>query len=325
MGNNTSTARSRAEVIYVNQAGETKSFTTGMHYSGKGHGQKESCRGLNNRYANRPYQDKHERTTAHINQYCAEVQVIHELHPFLQQITGNNAHDILVRVFTTWTPCAACEHDIQTLHSIFPKAEVVIRSGSQYVAQSQSKKPPEGIPYKNAKPRKILKQPRLQSTQPQTTQSQVSTQTTQTPVPQTVSSNQTQSSTSHVTPQILPPTGGQMGGPSPMYGSYNQPYGSYNQPYGGYYPSQVSYYPTPMFVPNHQPNPYMPNYSPYTPMPMYPTYSNPYPMQYPTQTGNIPSNIGVPQSGQNQLPTGAVADLSGEGYMLNGRWYPYQQ
>jgi hypothetical protein len=130
-----------------------------MRYSGTGQGQKRSCVGLDQRFMNRP---KTQKTT--VNAFCAEVQVIHDLYHKLNAITQAGATNILVRVFTSWTPCQACEHDLGVLHTIFPAAEIVVRAGDQYHNQNQVS--PPGIQYGNANKQDRLKMTRLTSNQP---------------------------------------------------------------------------------------------------------------------------------------------------------------
>jgi hypothetical protein len=158
LGNDTSDAKAKAEIIYTDN-NQTKTWLTPTMYSGTGNGQKRSCVGLDNRFMNRP---KNQKTT--VNAFCAEVQVIHALYHKLTQIVQGGATNILVRVFTTWTPCYACEHDLGVLHTIFPQAEVVVRSGSQYYNQNQIS--PVGVQYGNVNKQNRLKRPRLTSNQP---------------------------------------------------------------------------------------------------------------------------------------------------------------
>jgi hypothetical protein len=108
---------------------------TGEHRSGATQqNNRRDCRALDNRFNTRPAYLRE------INAFCAEVQVIYELWNILNHLP-NNSHDILIRLFTTWTPCAACLQDLTVLHQIFPQTEIVIRAGSQYVQNNVPNNP----------------------------------------------------------------------------------------------------------------------------------------------------------------------------------------
>jgi hypothetical protein len=148
-------SKALAEIIYTNKRGETKTQKpTTPRSSGKTSRQYRDCTDLNPAFMARPEEDK-----GGVNAFCAEVQVIHDIYPRLVELKSNEARDVLVRIFTTWTPCAACDHDIRALHSLFPTTEIVVRSGSQYTQTNQNC--PPGVPYKSREKADLLKMPRL--------------------------------------------------------------------------------------------------------------------------------------------------------------------
>jgi hypothetical protein len=186
-------SKALAEIIYTNKRDQTKTQQpTTTRSSGKYGKQHRDCTDLNSAFMTRPEEEKRG-----VNAFCAEVQVIHDIYPRLVELKSNEARDVLVRIFTTWTPCSACDHDIRVLHSLFPTTEIVVRSGSQYRQPNQNC--PPGVPYNNPDKADLLKMPRLAP---------------QVPLPQPVV-NQLPPQVNQVAPQIN------------MYGRYGITRGNY--------------------------------------------------------------------------------------------------
>jgi hypothetical protein len=147
--------------MYYDNNGASQVQWTREYRSGNIGQNRRDCTSLNHDFTSRPSYLRE------INAFCAEVQVIYDLWYILNRLP-NNARDILVRLLTTWTPCAVCMQDLTVLHQIFPNVEVVIRAGSQYRQNNVPKNPnidplpqPMGAPTKN----NLLKMSRFTSNQ----------------------------------------------------------------------------------------------------------------------------------------------------------------
>lgn len=119
-----------AQVTYKDIIDQVREKSTATYQSGK-HNRHRDCSQLDNRYLKRPKKEK-----GKINAYCAEVQVIHELHGILRNMMGGESN-IRVAFLTTWTTCWACDHDIGVLSLIFPKVIIEKVAASQYHSASQ--------------------------------------------------------------------------------------------------------------------------------------------------------------------------------------------